>query len=121
MKELEARFYVVEIICALQYLHKKNIIYRDLNPENILISKDGHIKLVDFTYSHIGNECRDTSGVIAYLAPEIITIQGHSFASDMWALGAIFYEILMGTAPHFNKDPNTLKKLRLQGNLDFPK
>ncbi len=49
--ETEVRFYACEIILALEYLHKENIIYRDLKPENVLISDDGHIKLSDFGLS----------------------------------------------------------------------
>ena len=49
--ETEIKFYACEIIVALEYLHKENIIYRDLKPENVLISNDGHIKLSDFGLS----------------------------------------------------------------------
>ena len=49
--ESEVRFFAAEIILALEYLHSKKILYRDLKPENVLISRDGHIKLADFGLS----------------------------------------------------------------------
>ncbi len=51
MSEIDARFYIAEIILAFEQLHKMNIIYRDLKPDNILIDKHGHIKLVDFGFA----------------------------------------------------------------------
>lgn len=47
-EENEARFYIAEVILAIEYIHSLNVIYRDLKPENILINDDGHIKLADF-------------------------------------------------------------------------
>lgn len=52
--ENEAKFYIAELVLAIEHLHNKNIIYRDLKPENILIDKDGHIKLADFGLSKEG-------------------------------------------------------------------
>jgi serine/threonine protein kinase len=98
--EERAKLYAAEIICAVEYLHRKGIIYRffdqelilarDLKPENILLSEDGHLKITDFGLSKImTNEGEKTStfcGTPEYLAPEIIIGQGYGKASDWWSL-----------------------------------
>ena len=48
---MDSRFYIAEIVTAIESLHQKNIIYRDLKPENILLDQEGHIKLIDFGFS----------------------------------------------------------------------
>jgi serine/threonine protein kinase len=53
--EFKAKFYFAEILMGLEYLHSKNIVYRDLKPENVLIDVDGHIKLADFGLSKVFN------------------------------------------------------------------
>lgn len=67
---------------ALEYLHKKGIIYRDLKPENILLGEDGHIKLTDFGLSKVGIEEGEKTNTLCgtpeYLAPEILLGKGHN-------------------------------------------
>ena len=74
--EDEAKFYVAEVLLALEYLHSKNIMYRDLKPDNIIIGEDGHLKLTDFGLSkeHVESEYNSNSfvGTYAYAAPEVI-------------------------------------------------
>ena len=64
--EKTARFYIAEILIALDYLHKNEIIYRDLRPHNILIDEYGHIKLIDFAISNIGRQSTETAGNVYY-------------------------------------------------------
>ena len=76
-KEEIARFYAAEILLGIQYMHENNFIYRDLKPENLLLDKQGHIKLTDFGLSKIIADSDGTAfslcGTPEYLAPEILT------------------------------------------------
>ena len=106
--ENRARFYAAEMIVAIGALHSRDIIYRDLKPENVLLDGEGHIRITDFGLSKQGVKQTDRTysfcGTPEYLAPEIIKASGHSWAADWWSLGAIFYEMLSGRPPLYNKD-----------------
>lgn len=91
------RFYASEIVLAIEYLHSKNIVYRDLKPENLLIGHDGHICLTDFGFAKIIQDRTWTlCGTPEYLAPEVIQSKGHGKAVDWWALGILIFEMLAG-------------------------
>ncbi|KAL6265080.1 ribosomal protein S6 kinase beta-2-like [Pogonomyrmex barbatus] len=119
-----ARFYLCEIILALQHLHLQGIIYRDLKPENVLLDAEGHIKLTDFGLckEHIqeGAVTHTFCGTIEYMAPEILTRSGHGKAVDWWSLGSLMYDMLTG-APPFTSDSRkrTIDKI-LRGKLILP-
>ena len=105
----KAKFYAIEIILAIEFLHKKNMMYRDLKPENVLIDKKGHIKLTDFGLSKILSKEKEKTyticGTPQYLAPEILTCDGYDDAVDWWSLGCIIYKMLTGIDPfHFSKE-----------------
>ena len=105
----KTKFYLVEIILAIDFLHKNKMIYRDLKPENILIDSKGHIKLTDFGLSKIVTNIEEKSfticGTLQYIAPEIISGEGYNESVDWWSLGIIMYEMLTGKLPFkFNFD-----------------
>jgi serum/glucocorticoid-regulated kinase 2 len=104
----------MNIVLAIKYLHKNNIIYRDLKPENVLIGKDGYLKLTDFGLSKenitSNHDAFSFSGTPQYLAPEIISQKGHGKAVDWYSLGCIIYEMLIG-APPFEFQENNKEKL----------
>lgn len=83
----------MQIILALDYLHRNGIVYRDLRPENILVTRDGHMRLTDFACARQLGDRASTSvlGTPEYTAPEIILESGHAFPSDWYSLGILMY------------------------------
>ena len=100
----KTKFYIMELVLALECLHKNNMVYRDLKPENILLDDKGHVKLTDFGLSKILEAEEDKAfticGTPQYLAPEIITKKGYDKAVDWWSLGCVMYEMLTGKIPY---------------------
>ena len=96
----KAKFYLVEIILAIEFLHKNNMMYRDLKPENVLLDKNGHIKITDFGLSKILSRKNEKTyticGTPQYLAPEILSSEGYDNAIDWWSLGCLMYKMLIG-------------------------
>lgn len=104
--ESRAKFYLAEIALALDAVHSSNCIYRDLKPENVLIDKDGHIKLTDFGLSKImpkdvekDDRAFTICGTPGYLAPEILFEEGYDKSVDFWSLGILFYQMIEGHSP----------------------
>jgi serine/threonine protein kinase len=88
-------------------LHDKSIIYRDLKPENVLVEVDGYLKLTDFGLAKKAKR-KDLNqtfcGTASYLAPEILTRQGHDYTVDIWCLGTLLFEMIVGIPPFYNKN-----------------
>lgn len=100
-------FYLAQIVLALEYLHKKGIAYRDLKPSNLLIGKDGYLKLADFGFAkYVVDYCQIHSlcGTHEYLAPEMISGSAYDYSVDWWALGVIAYQLLCGILPFRNEN-----------------
>ena len=101
--EDDTRFYMAEIVLALEHLHAKGIVYRDLKPENIMIDFKGHVKLSDFGLAKLeqksSQQMKTFCGTPEYLAPEIIENKGYTKACDWWALGCVMYEMLAAKHP----------------------
>lgn len=117
----QCRFYAAIVTCCFEYLHSKNIIFRDLKPENLLIGNDGYLKLTDFGFAKVLNEGRTFTicGTPEYIAPEVILNQGHGKAVDWWTLGVLLYEMVAGIDPFNDDDPMGIYKNILKGKVYF--
>ena len=103
--ETWCRFYAAQILLALEAMHELSVVYRDLKPENVLMERDGYLKITDFglskqddalsTVDGTGTLC----GTAAYMAPELIESAEHGLGVDWWALGCLLYEMLDGWPP----------------------
>ena len=145
--EPSARFYAAEIVLALEYLHDRQIAFRDLKPENVLLDADGHVKLTDFGFAKVlpqrssyddeeegETTTRDARkrkqthelertytlcGTPEYLAPEIVTGRGHGPEVDWWALGVLVFEMLAGYPPfHVGGNEHDRKEVSSCGDLE---
>ena len=122
--EEAAKFYAGQIILAVEHLHKNNIIYRDLKPENVLIDRKGFIKITDFGLSKeniVDNKsAKSFCGTPEYLAPEIILNKGHGKPVDWWSLGNLIYEMLTGIPPFYCKDRDILFDAITNDEPEYP-
>ncbi|XP_076311665.1 cAMP-dependent protein kinase catalytic subunit 3-like isoform X3 [Tachypleus tridentatus] len=115
-------FYAAEIVLALEYLHKYQIVYRDLKPENLLLDRDGNLKITDFGFAKkLTDRTWTLCGTPEYLAPETIMNKGYNKAVDWWALGILIYEMLAGYPPFFDDNPVAIYEKILAGKIEWPR
>eukprot|EP00035_Acanthoeca_spectabilis_P015438 m.307333 g.307333 ORF g.307333 m.307333 type:complete len:561 (-) comp16361_c0_seq8:1441-3123(-) len=111
------RFYAAEILMALDHMHSVNILHRDLKPENILLSESMHVKICDFgTAKVLGtgsvNSADSFVGTAQYVSPELLNDKKACKESDLWALGCIVYQLLVGGFPfRGSNEYQTFKKI----------
>nr|XP_021180976.2 aurora kinase C [Helicoverpa armigera] len=113
--EKTVAIYIRDLTKALVYCHMKKVIHRDIKPENLLIGHNWELKIADFGWSvHSPSSRRMTlCGTLDYLSPEMIEGKPHSYAVDIWSLGVLCYELLVGLPPFDAKDSHqTYRKIR---------
>uniref|UniRef100_A0A8D2ZP04 non-specific serine/threonine protein kinase n=1 Tax=Scophthalmus maximus TaxID=52904 RepID=A0A8D2ZP04_SCOMX len=123
--EDRARFYGAEIVSALEYLHSRDVVYRDLKLENLMLDKDGHMKITDFGLCKEGitpdATMKTFCGTPEYLAPEVLEDNDYGRAVDWWGLGVVMYEMMCGRLPFYNQDHERLFELILMEEIRFPR
>jgi len=98
--EKHCKYYVAGTTFAFEHLHERNVIYRDLKPENLLLTEKGHIKLTDMGLAKfVIGKTYTTCGTPDYFAPELISSTGHTKAIDWWTLGVLIFELMSGHPP----------------------
>jgi classical protein kinase C/novel protein kinase C epsilon type len=122
--EEQARFFAAEILLALEFLHRRNIVYRDLKLDNILITLDGHAKLADYGLCKPGMRVHDLTstfcGTPEFMAPEIFQEKAYTRSVDWWAFGVMLFELLYRQAPFLGKTEIEIYRSINAGRIVFP-
>ncbi len=108
----EAVSIAIQISMGIEAAHNKQIIHRDIKPQNVLILDDGRLKITDFGIAKIqqpGN-ARETSGTPGYMSPEVMCAQDHTIAVDYFAVGVIGFEFMKGIRPYLGKSRKEIKE-----------
>ena len=111
--ESQTKFFIANMLLALDYIHSQNIIHRDIKPENLVLEKKGYLRITDFGVAKINeiDNSSETSGTPGYMAPEVILVQNHGPPSDFFALGVIGYEFMLGFRPYLGRGRKEIKNL----------
>ncbi|OCF44225.1 PLK/PLK1 protein kinase [Kwoniella heveanensis CBS 569] len=124
--EPEARFFLVQLIAACQYMHQMNVIHRDLKLGNLFLDANMGVKVGDLGLAALiekpGDRKKTICGTPNYIAPEVLfdTANGHSFEVDVWSVGVILYTLLIGKPPFQTKDVKAIYKRIRENRYEFP-
>mmetsp|Transcript_10064 Transcript_10064/g.17688 ORF Transcript_10064/g.17688 Transcript_10064/m.17688 type:complete len:337 (+) Transcript_10064:213-1223(+) len=117
-----AKFYCASVATIFAHLHKEDIIYRDLKPENLLLDYQGFLKITDFGFAKkVLFKTYTLCGTPEYIAPEVLLNKGHGKGFDWWTLGILMYEMLAGQPPFVDDDPMGIYQQILAGSVSFPR
>ena len=121
----QCRAFVVQTVLALDHVHAKGFVYRDLKPENLLVREDGYLRLTDFGFAKAlrpGERAYTVCGTPDYLAPETLRQQGCTRAADFWAVGVLLFEMLTGYPPFHGQTHSELYRRITSGRVRaFPR
>jgi len=124
LSEEEARRIFKQIVYGLAHCHCRSVLHRDIKLDNILLDKEGDIKICDFGVSRVikkSQRITEQCGTPAYIAPEIISDKGYSgFGADVWSLGILLYAMVCGTVPFKGQNMKELHASISSGGFSFP-
>ena len=106
LSETEAQFYIANVLLGLQHIHQREIVFRDLKPENLVFESKGHVKLVDFGFATLLSHNARTKticGTVEYIAPEVLARKGYGRSVDLWSAGILLYEMVAGLSPYYSE------------------
>lgn len=114
--------YICSLAHALCYCHHKHVIHRDIKPENLLLGAKNELKIADFGWSVYAPDSRRQTlcGTLDYLAPEMIEGQQHDEAVDIWGLGVLMYEFLVGRPPFEASSQHETYNRIIKAELSIP-
>jgi cGMP-dependent protein kinase len=117
-----SKFYSGCVLLAFEYMHSKDILYRDLKPENLLMNADGYLKVTDFGFAKkvVNTKTWTLCGTPDYLAPEIVASKGHHKGVDYWTLGVLIYEMVASYPPFYDEDPMRTYEKIVEGTVRYP-
>ncbi|XP_066928080.1 aurora kinase C-like isoform X1 [Clytia hemisphaerica] len=118
----KAATYIAQLADALEYCHSKKVIHRDIKPENLLLGMNGELKISDFGWSVHAPSSRRTTlcGTLDYLPPEMIDGKMHDEKVDLWSIGVLCYEFLVGKPPFETESHEETYKLISLVKFDYP-
>nr|CAH69748.1 cGMP-dependent protein kinase 13-3 [Paramecium tetraurelia] len=123
---VDSQFYIGSLLICVEYLHKLQIIYRDIKPENIMVDEKGYLRMIDMgTAKFLNQKSIRTYTIIGtphYMAPEIITGKGYTFTVDLWSIGVCLFEFMCGGVPYAEDadDPYEIYEEIQKKSITFP-
>uniref|UniRef100_A0A669PC73 non-specific serine/threonine protein kinase n=1 Tax=Phasianus colchicus TaxID=9054 RepID=A0A669PC73_PHACC len=125
LPEDQVQTIAAQLVSALYYLHSHRILHRDMKPQNILLGKDGVIKLCDFGFARAMSihtmVLTSIKGTPLYMSPELVEERPYDHTADLWSVGCILYELFMGTPPFYTSSIFQLVSLIVKDPVKWPK
>ncbi|NXK01643.1 STK36 kinase, partial [Herpetotheres cachinnans] len=124
LPEDQVQTIAAQLVSALYYLHSHRILHRDMKPQNILLGKDGVVKLCDFGFARAMSihtmVLTSIKGTPLYMSPELVEEQPYDHTADLWSVGCILYELFVGTPPFYTSSIFQLVSLIVKDPIKWP-